>query len=158
MALMLRAAIATSVLIPAALILQVTAQSTPRPTAPTPALSAPSLLGAPSWASGRPRARTPHRTDFKSLAIWSTSAWAADVATTEIGLTTAGASEINPIFGRRPSPVRLWGTAVPLQGIFLWACYRDSHEHPRGRFWRIAMRVNLGLHTFGAVNNLLAVR
>jgi hypothetical protein len=159
MSLMPRAAIATFVLIPAALILQVAAQSMPRPTPPVPALSAPSLFRADrNWSNRRTPTRTRQHNDFQRLAIWSTAAWVADAATTEIGLATTRASEVNPVFGRHPSPARLWGTAIPLQGIFLYACHQDSHEHPRGRFWRIAMKVSIGLHTFGAVNNLMVIR
>ncbi len=160
MALMLRAAVAMFVLIPAALTPRAAAQSMSPPGPPVPALSAPWLLHplSSSWGNRPVPTLARRHNDFQRLAIWSTTAWAADAATTEVGLATTRASEVNPIFGSHPSPARLWGTAIPLQGIFLWACHQEAREHPQGRFWRIAMKVNIGLHTFGAASNLLMIR
>jgi hypothetical protein len=150
---MIRATIASFVLIPAVLILRVAAQSAPPP--PAPALST-----SPFFRANRNlnEHRTPARhSRFERLAIWSTMAWAADTGTTEIGLATARTSELNPILGSHPSPARLWGTSIALQSIFLYSCHQESQEHPRGRFWRIAMKVSIGVHSAATVNNLLVV-
>jgi hypothetical protein len=144
-------------LIPAALVLQAAAQSPSTRVPPVPALSSPSLFHEDhTWDVRRAQTPTHKHTGFEKLAVLSTMAWGADMVSTEIGVA-GGASELNPIFGRHPSPARLWGTSVPVQSLFLYACHRDSEEHPQGRFWRIAMKVSIGVHTFGAANNLLAI-
>jgi hypothetical protein len=156
MALMSHAATVVFVLIA---VIEVAAQSTSGRTPPIPAISAPSPFHEDrSWSNRRVPIPTRKQRGFESLAILNTMALAGDVATTEIGLSAARARELNPIFGNHPSPARLWGTVIPLQSAFLYACYRDSEEHPRGRFWRIVMKVSIGVHTFGTVNNLLVIR
>jgi hypothetical protein len=159
MAIMSRSATAIFALIAAILVIEVTAQTTSAPTPPNPAISASSPFHEDgSWNNRRVPIPTRNHSGFERLAVLSTTAWAADVASTEIGLATTRTYELNPIFGSHPSPARLWGTAISLQGFFLYACHQESKEHPQGRFWRIAMRVSVGVHTFGAVNNLLVIR
>jgi hypothetical protein len=147
------------VLIAANTVIGVAAQSTSARTPPIPAISAPSPFHEDvGWNNRRVPISPRKRSGFERLAILGTTAWAADTATTEIGLSTTRARELNPILGSHPSPARLWGTAISLQGFFLYACHQESEEHPRGRFWRVAMKISVGVHTFGAVNNLLVIR
>ena len=87
----------------------------------------------------------------------NTTAWAADMATTQTGLLD-GATELNPLYGHHPSPARLWTTSAALQGVFLYACHRESQRHPRGRFWKTMMAVSTGLHAGAAVNNVVMIR
>ena len=100
--------------------------------------------------------RPPPRNQFKTLAMVDTLAWSADIATTQAALLS-GATELNPIFGRHPSPSRLWTTAILEQSIFLYACHRDSNQHPRGRFWKAIMKVSSAAHAGAAVNNVVAL-
>ena len=98
-----------------------------------------------------------HPTEFGKLAKIEMAAWAADMTTTQIGLLR-GQGELNPIFGRHPSSARLWATSIPLEGIFLYACHRESLEHPHGKVWKVAARISIGLHAAATVNNLIALR
>jgi hypothetical protein len=148
MAGMLRATIAV---ILALLICPAAAQSRPQP---VPAASGLRFRSERQVSFTTPQP-TPH-TGFEQLAIFGTLAWAADVATTQIGLAQGG-SELNSLFGRHPSPARLWITASSVQGIFLYACHKESREHPHGRFWRVAAKISIGVHGGAAVNNLLAL-
>jgi hypothetical protein len=98
-----------------------------------------------------------HPTEFGKLARIEMAAWAADMTTTQIGLLR-GHGELNPIFGQHPTSVRLWATSIPLQGLFLYACHRESQAHPGGKFWKAATRVSIGLHAAATVNNIVALR
>jgi hypothetical protein len=151
---MFRATSVRLMLLSAVLVPQVAAQSAPPP---VPALSARPFGVSDPWSSKRISTPPRGHTGFVRLAIWSTAALSADMATTEIALATTRGAEFNPVFGRRPSPERLWGTAVPVQAIFLYACRGDSLEHPRGRFWRVAMKLSVGVHTAAAASNLLLI-
>jgi hypothetical protein len=129
------------------------AQTTPSPAVQVPAspfASAP-LRAQPASAS-RPRPNP-----FKTFLVVNTSAWAADMATTQTGLLR-GATELNPIYGSNPSPARLWGTSAALQGAFLYACHRDSQRHPQGKFWKTMMTVSTALHAAAATNNVVMIR
>jgi hypothetical protein len=132
------------------LILISVSSSAQGPTQPTPAV-------VDAFHSHDRVVNHAHPTEFSMLAKINIAAWAADMTTTQIGLQH-GFGELNPIFGHHPSSARLWVTTIPLEGLFLYACHRDSQEHPRAKFWKVAARISIGLHAAATVNNLMALR
>jgi hypothetical protein len=96
---------------------------------------------------------------FITLHTLSTAALIADSVTTLRGLKeNPKATELDPLFGKHPTPARLFGIAVPLQIFDICLSYHLKKVAPRRSDWKVAPKLSIALHTFGAVNNLVVMR
>ena len=96
---------------------------------------------------------------FITLHALSTAALIADSVTTLRGLKeNPNATELDPLFGKHPTPGRLFGIAVPLQIFNICLSYHLKKIAPRRSDWKLAPRLSIALHTFGAANNLVVMR
>jgi hypothetical protein len=115
---------------------------------------------SPTLAAGRnstPSGRTMDR-EFVLLHTLSTVALIADLETTARGFEAQPkATELNPMFGARPTRARLYGIAVPLNALSLYLSYHYKKVEPRRNSWKIGPGVSIAIHTAAVINNLIAV-
>jgi hypothetical protein len=86
----------------------------------------------------------------------STMALFADIWTTERAQPKA--IELNPLFGRHPTPARVYSIAVPLHIFFVYRSYRAKKLAPRRSVWKLTPRLSIAVHTAAAINNLVVAR
>jgi hypothetical protein len=92
---------------------------------------------------------------FVLFSFLSASAAFADMVTTSRELAAhPNASELDPLFGKRPSNARLYGTGVPLELLFIGWSYHVKQIAPRRNTWKVMLTVSAVAHTAAAVNNL----
>jgi len=89
----------------------------------------------------------------------STAALIADSETTLRGLKqNPNATELNPLFGKHPTPARLYGIAVPLQVFNVAFSYHLKKVAPRRSEWKFIPKLSIAVHSIAAVNNLVVTR
>jgi len=95
-------------------------------------------------------------TKFILLQALSTVALFADIQTTTHALAAQPkAIELNPLFGKHPTPARVYGTAVPLHAFAFYQSYRAKKLAPRRNVWKFAPKLSIAVHTAAAINNLI---
>jgi hypothetical protein len=96
---------------------------------------------------------------FITLQALSTMALIADAETTLRGLKqNPEATELNPLFGRHPTPARLFGIAVPLQVFNICFSYHLKKIAPRRSDWKFVPKLSITVHSIAAANNLAVTR
>jgi hypothetical protein len=127
-------------------------------TAPAPGGTA---FVPPTLAIERNTNKSWHTLDRKFILLhtFSTVALFADLVTTAHGLAEQpNATELNPLFGRRPSLARLYGTALPLHAFAFYLSYHAKKVAPRRSVWKVAPELSIAIHTAAAINNLIVTR
>jgi hypothetical protein len=111
---------------------------------------------APTF-SMEPNTKRWHTLDrkFVLFSFLSASAAFVDMVTTSRDLAAHPlATELDPLFGKRPSNARLYGTGVPLELLFIGWSYHVKKIAPRRNTWKVMLTVSAVAHTAAAVNNL----
>lgn len=115
----------------------------------------------PSTLVIEPDTFKPWRTvDRKFIMLNGLSALAAvaDLETTARGLATTNASELNPLFGRHPSQIRVYAEGASFQSLLILFNYSLKKRGPRRKTWESAVYLTIVAHSAATIGNLLVIK
>ncbi len=65
------------------------------------------------------------------------------------------ATELDPLFGKRPTRARLYGIGVPLDAFVVYMSYYAKKVAPKRKLWEIGPGLSIAVHSGAAINNLV---
>jgi hypothetical protein len=89
----------------------------------------------------------------KLLEAFKWAAIVADIETTAHGLKSGRCKESNPLAGKSPSRVKMYGTLVPIAAFHTIMGWQYQKRHPKSKFWKITTIIMGGTHGFVAIAN-----
>ena len=85
--------------------------------------------------------------------VFKWAALVADVESTQAGLNSGRCQETNPLYGKNPSRLKMYGLAVPVLGLHTYLARRHQRRNPRSKLWAISNMLIGGMHSYAAVHN-----
>jgi hypothetical protein len=86
--------------------------------------------------------------------VFKWAALVADVESTQAGLNSGRCQETNPLYGKNPSRLKMYGLAVPVLGLHTYLAKRHQRRNPRSKLWAISNMFIGGMHSYAAARNL----